>query len=58
MDIEQQKLWEEAREWAVAEILSKYHKELIENQRKHFIRLITESDTYPRPEPIKDSIII
>lgn len=36
---EENKLWEEARGWAVAQILAKYHNELLEAQREHFKRL-------------------
>lgn len=32
-------LWDEAREWAVCEILAKYRKELAEAHSNHFRRL-------------------
>jgi len=41
---EKQKLWEEARQWAVAEILAKYRKELKEAHSRQFIRLRKRAD--------------
>lgn len=46
---EKNKLWEEARQWAVAEILAKYHKELKEAHSKQFSRLTQRApDGLPR----------
>lgn len=39
LDPEQTKLWEEARGYAVAEILAKYRKELAEAHSRQFSRL-------------------
>jgi hypothetical protein len=55
-DSRQQVLWEEARAFAVAEILAKHSKELAEKHSEHFRRLMlcsAESESlYPTPQPL------
>lgn len=41
---EEQILWNQAREWAVAEVLAKHYKELKESQSKHFKRLTSPKE--------------
>ena len=45
-DPEQTKLWEDARGWAIAEILAKYHKELAEAHSRQFSRLTQRAAGY------------
>lgn len=48
LDPKQQELWEEAREYAAAEILAKYRYELKETHFKQFSRL-TQARNLPCP---------
>ena len=53
---DEQKLWEEARGWAAAEILAKYHEEFQQAHEKQFSRLTKRAADVGRAARISNNV--